>query len=210
MKSSSLWNTPRKAKIQRDVLYGARRFNNYIYARIIYFGGLGFLVTGISSWVRKDLFPFININEIQFFPQGLTICFYGTLAIILRLYLSTRRIFSIGRGFNEYNKEKQQIHIFRWGFPGKNRRLNFFYTFSEIKSLRLESQNQISNLDLYLCLKEERKILLMKFDRDKQTSPQKLEYISSNLAKFLNIILEEKRSRYKPVKTLHISISIFF
>jgi len=185
-----------RINIQRYVLYGGRRFNNYIYARIIYFGGLGFLITGISSWIRKDLLPFINIAEIQFFPQGATICFYGTLATLLRSYLSLNRLFSIGSGFNEYNKEKQQIHIFRWGFPGKNRRLNFFYAFSEIKSLRLESQNQLSNLDLYLLLKAERKILLIKFEKEKQVSPQELEYISSNLARFLNTTLEEKRLKY--------------
>jgi hypothetical protein len=159
----------------------------------MFLGGTRFLITGISSWVRENLLPFINIAEIQFFPQGLVICFYGTLAFILGLYLFIRRFFAVGRGFNEYNQEKQQIHIFRWGFPGPNRRLNFFYKFSEIKSLRLESQNQISNLDLYLLLKEERKILLTKFDKDEYRSPQEIEYTYSKLAKFLNVTLEEKR-----------------
>jgi hypothetical protein len=179
--------------VRRDLLFGASRFNNYLFRRILFIGGLRFFATGYSSWRQKSFFPFIDTTEIKFLPQGITICFYGILAIRLGLYLFLRRFWAVGRGFNEYDKEKQQIRLFRWGFPGKNRRLEFFYPFLELEALRLENQGYLKNASssgLYLLLKNKRKILLTQLDAEDIRSSQEMELFAAELARFLQIPLE--------------------
>ena len=48
-------------------------------------------------------------------------CFYGTLGLLLGLYIGLIILWDLGEGFNEFNLETGQVRIFRWGFPGKNR-----------------------------------------------------------------------------------------
>jgi hypothetical protein len=179
--------------VRRDLLFGASRFNNYLFRRMLFIGGLRFFATGYSSWRQKSFFPFIDTTEIKFLPQGITIFFYGILAIRLGLYLFLRRFWAVGRGFNEYDKEKQQIRLFRWGFPGKNRRLEFFYPFLELEALRLENQGYLKNASssgLYLLLKNKRKILLTQLDAEDIRSSQEMELFAAELARFLQIPLE--------------------
>jgi len=97
---------------------------------------------------------------------------------------------SIGTGFNEYNKKTQEINIFRWGFPGKNRRFKLSYSLSEIESLRLENQNYFldnNNFSLYLLLNNKKKILLL---QNNLLTTQEIEYFSSELARFLKLPLK--------------------
>ena len=58
-------------EIRRDIVIGSRRFSNYWWASVLLVGGIGFLTTGISSKLQTNLLPFINYQDIQFFPQGL-------------------------------------------------------------------------------------------------------------------------------------------
>jgi hypothetical protein len=179
--------------VRRDILFGARRFSNYLFRRGLLMGGLRFFVTGFSSWRQKNLLPFIDTTEVKFLPQGVVICFYGVLAIRLGLYLFLRRFWAVGRGFNEYDKERKQIRLFRWGFPGKNRRIEFFYPFFELEALRLERQSYLknfSNSGLYLLLKNKRKVLLTQLDSADIQSSQEREYFAAELARFLQIPLE--------------------
>merc|ERR1711985_195935 len=105
--------------IRRDVLFRVRRFNNYCFESILLIGGLIFFIVGVSSWTQKNIIPFIANEEIQFLPQGLAICFYGAIFFIAGIYLSWVGFFAVGSGFNEYNKVKKYVRIFRWGFPGQ-------------------------------------------------------------------------------------------
>ena len=98
----------------------------------------------------------------------------------------------MGNGFNEYDKEKSQIYVFRWGFPGKNRYIEFFYSFSDLEAIRLENKSQLqwikpAKLSLYLLLKNGRKILLM---RSNDQSTQPIEHLAGDLAQFLRIPLQ--------------------
>ena len=173
-------------------LVGPKHLYNYLFRRILFVGGIGFLLTGISSWNKINLLPFIHFESIQFFPQGFIICFYGILGLSLRLYLFFRRFWSVGSGFNYYDKEKEIVHIFRWGFPGKNRRLELFYSFSEIETVRLETENRFRNpsmFNIYLTLQGKRKILIVQSNME-EISPQEIELCAANLARFLQIPLE--------------------
>jgi len=133
--------------------------------------------------------------SIQFLPQGIAICFYGSTRIILGVYLSLRRFWKTGSGFNEYDSSEKQIRIFRWGFPGKERCFKFFCSFSEIESLRLETQSSIIRSNLYLVLKKQRKILLTQLGSMEFRSLQEVEYFSSNLARFLNVPLKREENK---------------
>lgn len=124
--------------IRRYVVVGSRRFSNYWWASIILLGGFGFLLTGISSYLNFDLLPFINSKNILFFPQGLVMCFYGILGLIFSCYLWLTLFWGVGGGFNEFNKKQGIVRIFRWGFPGKNRRIDLSYDIKDIEAIRVE------------------------------------------------------------------------
>jgi hypothetical protein len=101
----------------------------------------------------------------------------------------------VGRGVNEYNKKKGKVHILRWGFPTKIRRLEFSYSFYELESIEIESQEQLLqpiDLKLYLLLKDQRKIVLLRPNIENIDSLKKIEQFSANLAKFLQVPLKGK------------------
>lgn len=130
--------TQKSELIRRYVVVGSRRFSNYWWASIILLGGFGFLLTGISSYLNFDLLPFINSKNILFFPQGLVMCFYGILGLIFSCYLWLTLFWGVGGGFNEFNKKQGIVRIFRWGFPGKNRRIDLSYDIKDIEAIRVE------------------------------------------------------------------------
>ena len=187
------FRTEENALIRRDLIFGARRSGNYFFGRFLFIGGLRFLLTGLFSWKQKSFVSFLDISEIPFLPKGLVMCFYGILGFRLSLYLLLRWIWSIGRGFNEYIVKIKQIHIFRWGFPGKSRRFEFFYSFFDIESIRFENSN---TSDLYLLLKDQRPIPLIQAGSTEVRSLQEIEYFAATLAKFLDVSLEEKTLFY--------------
>ena len=124
--------------IRRYIVVGSRRFSNYWWAFVILLGGFGFLLTGISSYLSFNLLPFINEKNILFFPQGLVMCFYGILGLIFSCYLWLTIFWGVGGGFNEFNKRQGIVRIFRWGFPGKNRRIDLSYDIKDIEAIRVE------------------------------------------------------------------------
>ena len=73
--------------ILRENIVGAKRLSNLFFALVLTLGGLGFLLTGLSSFYRKSLLWFINVETINFIPQGIVLVFYGTTAIILGTFL---------------------------------------------------------------------------------------------------------------------------
>jgi len=69
-----------KKEIRQDIILGSRRFSNYFWSIFLLAGGLGFLLSGLSSYFNKNLLPFSNPSELVFIPQGLVMMFYGTLS----------------------------------------------------------------------------------------------------------------------------------
>ena len=83
---------------------GSRRLNNIFWAVAVSLGGLGFFLTGLSSYFNKNVVSFIEASNIAFIPQGILMMFYGTLAILIGTFLLAFVIWDIGSGYNEYNK----------------------------------------------------------------------------------------------------------
>jgi len=181
----------KKSIIRRDIIFGSRQSSNCFFNRTLFSGGIIFFLIGLPNF--RENFLFLKAIEIKFIPQGIVICFYGRLFVVLSLYSLTRRFFLVGSGFNEYNKRKEEIYIFRWGFPGKARSIEFSYLFSDLENIQLESRNQILkpiNLNLYLLLKNQQKISLIQPSVENINSLKEIERFSANLAKFLQVPLK--------------------
>lgn len=176
-------------QIRQDKIVGSRRFSNYFWAFFLFFGGIGFLLAGISSYFKIDLLVFADTTEIVFIPQGLIMIFYGTLSLGVSIYLIIAIFLDIGSGYNEYNKVESLVKIVRKGFPGKNRKILLTYQFSNIRAIGIkitEGLNPTQNI--YLCLKDQRNIPLMPVKEPIAISD--LEQEAANLAEFLDLKLE--------------------
>ena len=62
---------------------GSRRLSNIFWATVVTLGGLGFFLTGLSSFFKINLLLFSDSSEISFIPQGIVLVFYGTVGSIL-------------------------------------------------------------------------------------------------------------------------------
>lgn len=150
-----LYETQQSDLIRRYIVVGSRRFSNYWWASIIFLGASGFLITGVSSYLQFNLLPFVESKNIIFFPQGLVMCFYGTLGFLFSIFLWLTLFWSVGGGFNEFNKKDGIVRIFRWGFPGKNRRIDLLYSIRDIEAIRVELKEGLNpRRTIYLRVKE--------------------------------------------------------
>ena len=176
-------------EIRRDEILGSRRFSNYFWSVVLFLGGIGFLLAGISSYLKINLLPFTNSTELVFIPQGLVMMFYGTLSFGISVYIITTVLLDIGGGYNEYNRIESLVKIVRKGFPGKNREILLTYPLSNIKYIGIKITEGLNpTRSIYLCLKDDRKIPLTPVQEP--TSISNLEEEAASLAKFLNLKLE--------------------
>lgn len=158
---------------RRYIITGSQRLSNYFLAFLISFGGAGFLITGFTSFLNRDINGRSSLGEdlpsslplwgtgnnllsslsenllvrsksIEFFPQGLIMCFYGALGLIFGIYLCLTIFWKVGSGFNEFNKNTGVVRIFRWGLPGKERRIDFRYKINDIESLRVSLKEGVN------------------------------------------------------------------
>lgn len=177
--------------IKRDIIVGSRRISNYFWSSFLFIGGLGFLLAGFSSYFKINLLPFTNLTEIVFIPQGITMTFYGMLAICLSIYIGLTILWDVGGGYNEYNKVDSIVRIVRNGFPGQNRRILLVYPLNNIKSIKVNVQDGLNpRRTIVLCTKDQRQIPLTAVEQPRPLT--ELENEATNLAKFLEVNLELK------------------
>jgi hypothetical protein len=176
-------------EIRQDKIVGSRRFSNYFWALFLFLGGLGFLLAGLSSYLKINLLPFTNPTELVFLPQGLVMMFYGTLSFGISIYIIITVILDIGSGYNEYNKLENLVKIVRKGFPGKNREILLTYPLANVRAIGIKITEGLNpTRSIYLCLKDERNIPLTPVQEP--TAISNLEEEAADLAKFLDLKLE--------------------
>ena len=176
-------------EIRQDNIIGSRRFSNYFWSFFLFIGGLGFLLAGISSYLKINLLPFANTTELVFIPQGLIMMFYGTLSLGFSIYIIMTIFLDIGSGYNEYNKLENLIKIVRKGFPGKNREILLTYPLADVRAIGIKITEGLNpTRSIYLCLKDERNIPLTPVQEP--TAISNLEEEAADLAKFLDLKLE--------------------
>jgi hypothetical protein len=176
-------------EIRQDTIIGSRRFSNYFWSFFLLFGGIGFLLAGMSSYFKVNLLPFANPTELVFIPQGLVMIFYGTLSFGVSVYILSTVLLDIGGGYNEYNRVENLVKIVRKGFPGRNREILLTYPLANIRAIGIKITEGLNpTRSIYLCLKDERKIPLTPVQEP--TSISNLEEDAASLAKFLDLKLE--------------------
>ena len=181
-------NRQDQAVLRREVL-GSRRLSNYWWATVVSIGGLGFFLSGLSSYLGVNLLPFSNPTQLVFIPQGIAMGFYGVAALLLATYLWLVIIWNVGGGYNEFDKDAGEARVFRWGFPGKNRRIELVHPLSEIQSIYVDLKEGINpKRALYLRVKGKRDIPLTRVGQPLGLS--QLENQGAELARFLAVPLE--------------------
>lgn len=181
--------TTENNQIKRDIITGSRRLSNYWWAIIIGLGSLGFMLAGLSSYFKINLLPFTNTNQFLFIPQGITMVLYGTIGIFIDLYLWLLIIWNIGAGYNEYNKKKGTVSLFRWGFPGKDRRIEIIYPIEEIQVIKLEIKQGLNpRHSIYLKIQGKKEIEITPIGYLLPISV--VEEKAASLSSFLNIPLD--------------------
>nr|QIA46959.1 photosystem I assembly protein Ycf4 [Volvulina compacta] len=191
--------------IRRYIIVGERRLSNYWWAIVIFLGSCGFLATGFCSYLGINLSNLFNgisspqISSLQteidatplpFFPQGLLMSFYGCLGFLLSIYWSLLIFWNVGGGFNEFNKKEGFVRIFRWGYPGKNRKIDLSYSLKDIEAIRvlLTQASDGGQRTIYLRLKGKREIPLTGIGQP--LTLKEIEKQASELANFLQVSLE--------------------
>jgi len=170
-------------------LTGSRRLSNLFWALAVSFGGLGFFLTGLSSFFNKNLLFFSNSSGISFIPQGIVLTFYGTVGSIIGIFLWLTIWWDVGSGYNEYNRDSQEVKIYRKGFPGKNRELFLKFAFAEIKSIKMRIKEGLNpKRQLFLCLGDNREIPLTGVEQP--VALNKIEDEAIAISKYLNVFLE--------------------
>jgi hypothetical protein len=184
--------TPTKSTTDR-ILYkkvlGSRRLSNYVWATVISMGGVGFLLSGLSSYYKINFLLISDPTPLIFFPQGLAMTLYGVAGTLVGLYIWLTVLWDLGAGYNEFNADTHKIKIFRWGFPGKNRKLELEYDTSDLQSIRVEVKEGVNpRREIYLKFKNRREVPLTRVGQP--ISLSELENQAAELAKFLAVPLE--------------------
>ena len=185
---------------RRYLITGAQRVSNYWWASVISLGGISFLLTGFASFLQTNLFVFNRSKSITFFPQGLIMCFYGSLGLLFGVYLWCTIFWRVGDGFNEFNKNEVVpdsaklsnagvVRIFRWGLPGKNRRIDFTYKMQDVEGVRVELKEGV-NPKRVISLKVKGKGNIPLTRIGQPISLENIESEASELAQFLKVSLE--------------------
>jgi hypothetical protein len=177
------------ARILHQNVLGSRRLSNYWWATVVTLGATGFLLAGISSYLKINLLIVTDPTQLIFFPQGLVMGLYGSAGVLLALYLWLMILWDVGGGYNEFNQEAGTIKIFRWGFPGKNRRIEVNNRIQDVQSVKiLIKEGMNPRRALYLRIKGQRDIPLTRVGQP--LSLTELETKGAELARFLEVPLE--------------------
>ena len=177
------------SNIRIDKVIGSRRLSNYWWATSIFIGGLGFFIVGLSSYFNIEILPFTNSSELMFLPQGAVMTFYGTIALIISIFIWLTIIWNVGGGYNKFDNDEGTITIFRLGFPGENRSLELIYKINDIKAVKINIQEGLTpKREIYLKIKDEREIPLTRVGQPLMIS--EIEEEATALSRFLGVVLE--------------------
>lgn len=183
-----------KILIYRYPVIGSRRLSTLLWFLILFLGSVYFLwLSYMSYYMTKNLILNPLGNQIEemlyFFPQGSVMGLYGILGFLCSLYLYISFVLKIGYGFNEFNKKEQIIRVFRWGFPGRYRRIEACYSIQEVKSIKIDTS---FNNTILIVLKGDIEVPLTR--RGFFDSIEMLEIQATEIALFLGVPLLYKDS----------------
>nr|YP_009556020.1 photosystem I assembly protein Ycf4 [Sarcobatus vermiculatus]QBC69892.1 photosystem I assembly protein Ycf4 [Sarcobatus vermiculatus]QBE88250.1 photosystem I assembly protein Ycf4 [Sarcobatus vermiculatus] len=172
-----------------EFITGSRKLSNFCWAFILFLGSLGFLLVGISSYLGRNFISLFPSQQIIFFPQGIVMSFYGIAGLFISSYLWCAILWNVGSGYDRFDRKEGIVCIFRWGFPGKNRRIFLRFFIKDIQSIRIELKEGISTRRvLYLEIRGQGAIPLTRTDEN--LTPREIEQKAAELAYFLRVPIE--------------------
>lgn len=179
----------RSEHIWIELIAGSRKTSNFCWAFILFLGSLGFLLVGISSYLGRNLISLFPPTQIIFFPQGIVMSFYGIAGLFISSYLWCTISWNVGSGYDRFDRKEGIVCIFRWGFPGKNRRIFLQFFMKDVQSIRIEVKEGIyARRVLYMEIRGQGAIPLTRTDEN--LTPRELEQKAAELAYFLRVPIE--------------------
>nr|QVX28751.1 photosystem I assembly protein Ycf4 [Poiretia bahiana] len=179
----------RSERIWVERIAGSRKTSNFCWAFILLLGSLGFLLVGTSSYLGRNLLSLFPSQQILFFPQGIVMSFYGIAGLFISSYLWCTIWWNVGSGYDRFDKKAGIVCIFRWGFPGKNRRIFLRFLIKDIQSIRIEVKEGIYTRPiLYMEIIGQGAIPLTRIDEN--LTSREIEEKAAELAYFLRVPIE--------------------
>nr|YP_005089507.1 photosystem I assembly protein ycf4 [Silene conica]AEC04014.1 photosystem I assembly protein ycf4 [Silene conica] len=179
----------RSERIWIELITGSRKISNFGWAILLFIGSLGFVLVGISSYLGRNFISLFPPQQIVFFPQGIVMSFYGIAGLFISSYLWCTISLNVGSGYDFFDKKEGIVCIFRWGFPGKNRRICLRFLIKDIQSIRIEFKEGIyTRRVLYLEIRGQGAIPLTRTDEN--LTPREIEQKAAELAYFLRVPIE--------------------
>nr|WKT06829.1 hypothetical chloroplast RF4 [Klebsormidium flaccidum]WKT06830.1 hypothetical chloroplast RF4 [Klebsormidium flaccidum]WKT07042.1 hypothetical chloroplast RF4 [Klebsormidium flaccidum]WKT07043.1 hypothetical chloroplast RF4 [Klebsormidium flaccidum] len=175
--------------VRRDVILGSKAKENIVLAWLISLGGASFLAIGLATYLGQPVLFFLSQAPLTFLPQGLVMGFYGVSALFLGFYLLIVISWGIGGGINEFDCKRGRISVFRWGFPGINRRIRIVCQLQEIEAVQIENRGGLWPSSL-AYLKRRGKIPIPLGELARGGSSQEAEDKAAELAQFLGVPVE--------------------
>ena len=179
----------RSERIWIELIAGSRKTSNFCWAFILLLGSLGFLLVGTSSYLGRNLIYLFPSPQILFFPQGLVMSFYGIAGLFISTYLWCTISWNVGSGYDRFDRKKGIVCIFRWGFPGKNRRILLRFLMRDVQSIRIEvKEGLFPRRVLYMEIRGQGAVPLT--HSDENLTPREMEQKAAELAYFLGVPIE--------------------
>jgi hypothetical protein len=178
-------STTRPSLLEQPV-QGSRRLSNYLVATVVTAGGLGFLLTSLSSRLGRDLLPIGHPAELAWVPQGLVMGAYGVAAVLLATYLWSVITLDVGAGSNRFDRESSQATITRRGFRQK---IELDIPLRQILAVKVDVRDGLNpRRRLSLRLQGRRDLPLTRVGEPLPLA--ELERSGAELARFLKVPLE--------------------
>nr|YP_009306788.1 photosystem I assembly protein Ycf4 [Davidia involucrata]AOQ76911.1 photosystem I assembly protein Ycf4 [Davidia involucrata] len=183
----------RSERIWIELITGSRKISNFCWAFILFLGSLGFLLVGTSSYLGRNLISLFPSQQIIFFPQGIVMSFYGIAGLFISSYLWCTILWNVGSGYDRFDRKEGIVCIFRWGFPGKNRRIFLRFLIKDIQSfqfvrIEVKEGNIYARRVLYMEIRGQGAIPLTRTDEN--LTPGEMEQKAAELAYFLRVPIE--------------------
>jgi hypothetical protein len=171
--------------LEQPVL-GSRRLSNLLVALTVSLGGVGFLLTSLSSYLHRDLLPVGHPAELDWVPQGLVMGLYGLAAVLLASYLWAVIGIDVGSGSNRFDRAAGQATISRRGF---RQRIDVEIPLRDIQAVKVEVRDGLNpRRRLALKVQGRRDLPLTRVGEPMPLAD--LELSGAQLARFLGVPLE--------------------
>jgi hypothetical protein len=171
--------------LEQPVL-GSRRPSNLLVALMVSLGGVGFLLTSLSSYLHRDLLPVGHPAELDWVPQGLVMGLYGLAGVLLASYLWAVIGIDVGSGSNRFDRAAGQATISRRGF---RQRIDVEIPLRDIQAVKVEVRDGLNpRRRLALKVQGRRDLPLTRVGEPMPLAD--LELSGAQLARFLGVPLE--------------------